>query len=89
MRHGYSLRERSRPAPARSSSPHGKIHDVGRPAIVNGSDSARNLALWLRRPRSLDPLSPALYLHGIPNGDFLEALTALLEATSAESVTPR
>ena len=36
------------------------------------------LPKWARRSRSLDALLPVLYLRGISNGDFQEALAALL-----------
>ena len=46
------------------------------------------LPKYMRRPPSVDPLIPALYLKGISTGDFSEALTAILaEGASRLSAT--
>ena len=49
--------------------------------------SSAILPKWSRRTRSLDALSPVLYLRGLSTGDFQEALTALL-GKDASNLSP-
>jgi hypothetical protein len=66
-----------------------KLRDraTGLPIEAKISFTSNILPNWARRSKSLDALLPALYLRGISNGDFQEALSAIL-GTDAPNLTP-
>ena len=67
--------------PVRVRQPRGRHRD-------NGRFSSAILPKYMRRAPSVDALIAALYLKGIPTGDFTEALEAILgEGASGLSAT--